>query len=143
MTITKEQFIRGFTAIRNHLKGAQSLREAAEAVGWRDLDVADEGLCDELAQQLRERCGDDANRPVGNSNSLIEYALWDAEGEEDTGDGWFDLRLPEEVWRFWEQTLTGPFSVGAQTAHFDPAHPPETQQSRAPDIGAELGGHRP
>ncbi|OWR16761.1 hypothetical protein [Brevundimonas diminuta] len=33
--------------------------------------------------------------------------------------------------------------VGAQTAHLDPAHHPETQQSRAPDIGAELGGHRP
>lgn len=32
---------------------------------------------------------------------------------------------------------------GAQTAHLDPAHHPETQQSRAPDIGAELGGHRP
>ncbi|MGX1693152.1 hypothetical protein [Brevundimonas naejangsanensis] len=33
--------------------------------------------------------------------------------------------------------------VGAQTAHFDPAHHPETQQSQAPDVGAELGGHRP
>lgn len=33
--------------------------------------------------------------------------------------------------------------VGAQTAHFDPAHHPETLQSWAPDIGAELGGHRP
>lgn len=33
--------------------------------------------------------------------------------------------------------------VGAQTAHFDPAHHPETQHSRAPDVGAELGGHRP
>lgn len=33
--------------------------------------------------------------------------------------------------------------VGAQTAHFDPAHQPETQQSRSPDIGAELGGHHP
>ena len=33
--------------------------------------------------------------------------------------------------------------VGAQTAHFDPAHHPETQQSRAPDVGAELGGHHP
>ncbi len=33
--------------------------------------------------------------------------------------------------------------VGAQTAHFDPAHHPETQQSRAPDVGAKLGGHHP
>lgn len=33
--------------------------------------------------------------------------------------------------------------VGAQPAHFYPAHHPETQQSRAPDVGAELGGHRP
>lgn len=33
--------------------------------------------------------------------------------------------------------------VGAQTAHFDPAHHPETQQSRAPAVGAELGGHHP
>lgn len=32
--------------------------------------------------------------------------------------------------------------VGAQTAHLDPAHRPRTQQSRAPDIGAELGGHQ-
>lgn len=33
--------------------------------------------------------------------------------------------------------------LGAQTAHFEPAHRPETQQSRAPDVGAELGEHRP
>lgn len=33
--------------------------------------------------------------------------------------------------------------VGAQTTCFDPAHHPETQQSRAPDVGAELGGHHP
>lgn len=33
--------------------------------------------------------------------------------------------------------------VGAQTGHFDPAHHPKTQQFRAPDVGAELGGHHP
>lgn len=32
--------------------------------------------------------------------------------------------------------------VGAQTGDFTPSHHPETQQSRAPEHGAELGGHQ-
>lgn len=108
MIITRNQFIRGFRAVRKHLDGARSVREAAEAAGWRELEVGDEAICDELMRQLTERC-DDEDRPVGNSKSLIEYALWDAEGVEDTGDGVFDFRQPEEVWRFWEEGKTGPF----------------------------------
>lgn len=33
--------------------------------------------------------------------------------------------------------------VGAELARCEAEHHPETQQSRAPDIGAELGEHRP
>lgn len=114
MKITREQFVRGITALRAHLDGARAICDVAERAGWRNFEVGDETLCDELVRQLRERCGDDIDQPIGNSNSLIEYAIWDADGPEDIDGEMFDLRIPEEVWRFWEQTSTGPFFVGAE-----------------------------
>lgn len=100
MMITREQFIRGFNA----LKAARDRRARINAIlnegGDGRQDIGLDPAVRELEQQLVERCRDheDENGP------WPENSGW-------TGDISFGLSwtTAEEIWAKWEETKTGPF----------------------------------
>ena len=106
--ITRDQFIRGFRAIEAHYAGRAFIEKAMEAAGWEDCRFGYDPVVLELEHQLAERCGDDVKALGG---SMISYALNERHECSDPTSG-LKLRVDsaEAVWRWWEETKTGPFS---------------------------------
>lgn len=107
--ITRDQFIRGFNAIQAHYAGRTLIEQAMFDAGWEDSRIGYDPIVIELRHQLEERCADTVNDPY--TGTLIDYAL--NEGGE-CSDASIGLALKvdsaEAVWRWWEETKTGPFS---------------------------------
>lgn len=110
MTITRDQFIRGFNAIRLSFARQTAMNVAALEAGIEDYDHGQDPVAYELQRQLEERCGDTTDdKYVG---TMISYGLH--EGGECTpaaGAASFRVDNAEAVWRWWEETKTGPFEV--------------------------------
>lgn len=113
MTITREQFIRGFKAIGAHYAGRDKIEEAMRAAGWDDSRLGFDPVVQELQRQLQERCGDTTNDPYVGTD--ISYALTER-GVVEPGNGAepFIMDSAEAVWRWWEETKTGPFRAGVE-----------------------------
>lgn len=114
--ITREQFVRGFNA----LKAAQDRRQRLNAIlaegndGHQDVGL--DPATRELERQLEERCrdceGDDGPWPsdcgaegdISIGLSTIPMSISDQHGNR------LDhLTTAEEIWTMWERTKTGPF----------------------------------
>lgn len=121
MSITREQFIRGFYALKDAQVGRNTVEEAARDAGFEYFDMGCNPLAAELERQLVERCRarEDDNGPWPD----------DCDGEDDISIGlhWGDgfgsitdsegnqlpiLTTPEDIWAMWEETKTGPFREG-------------------------------
>lgn len=114
MMITREQFIRGFNAIKASHDRRDAINTAARAAGMIDFDAGDDPVVYELRRQLEERCGDrrdaDGPFPPGQGTGDIEYALYEG-GEVVPFEGAepYVMDDAESVWRFWMHSKTGPF----------------------------------
>ena len=108
MKITREQFIRGFNAVRASFERQHLMNEAAKTAGIEDYDHGQDPVAYELQRQLEERCDElVVGKVVGTA---ISYGL--CEGHIVTpGAGMesFRMNTAEAVWRWWEETKTGPF----------------------------------
>lgn len=106
MTITRDQFLRGFTAIQASFARQGAMNAASRAAGIEDYDHGVDPVVYELQRLLEEVCGDED----GPGGTAISYALHEChvvrpkEGAEE-----FRMDSGEAVWRWWEETKTGPF----------------------------------
>jgi hypothetical protein len=117
MMITREQFIRGFNA----LKAAQDRRARINAIlnegGDGHQDIGLDPAVRELEQQLVERCRDheDENGPWPENSGWegdISCGLFDPGFmtiTDQQGNALPHLTTAEEIWAKWEKTKTGPF----------------------------------
>lgn len=112
MKITRDQFVRGFNAIQASFDRQRAMNQAAKMAGIEDYDHGQDPVAFELQRQLEERCADiDEGQPGG---SAISYGLH--EGHIVTpgvGRESFRMNTAEAVWRWWEETKTGPFGLAA------------------------------
>lgn len=106
MTITRDQFIRGFSAIEEHYRGRKAIEDAMLDAGWDQSAIGYDPVVTELRIQLEERCGDTFDDP--QTGTMISFAL-NEKGE----CGWRDILMTvdgaEALWTWWERTETGPF----------------------------------
>lgn len=108
MKITREQFIRGFNAIKASHDRCRVINEAARKAGQEDFEIGTDPAIYELRKLLEEWCGD-----IGEDARMgtdIDYALY--EGGEVTpfkGAEPFIMDSAEAVWSFWMHSKTGPF----------------------------------
>lgn len=109
MTITREQFIRGFNAIRASFGRQTAMNVAALEAGIEDYDYGQDPVAYELQKQLEERCNDRAD---GIAGTMISYALHEMGECSDPSIGLtLKVASAEAVWRWWEETKTGPFTM--------------------------------
>lgn len=106
--ITRDQFIRGFDAIKTHHASRRSIEDAALAAGWDEFNIGYDPIARELQRQLEERCGDTTDDP--HFGTEISYAL-NEKGRCSTADGLISMTVDsaEALWTWWERTKTGPF----------------------------------
>ena len=112
MAITREQFIRGFNALQASFDRPRAMNQAAKKAGIEDYEHGLDPVAFELQRQLEERCDDVDDGDWGSSGSAISYGLH--EGHIVTpgaGRESFRMNTAEAVWRWWEETKTGPFTV--------------------------------
>lgn len=113
--ITRDQFIRGFNAIRTHYAGRALIEQAMFDAGWEDSRIGYDPVVIELRHQLEERCGDTADDPY--TGTLIDYALNEGGECSDPSVGLaLKVDCAEAVWTWWEQTKTGPFTQSERSA---------------------------
>ncbi len=116
MTITRDQFIRGFNAI----KAAYVRRDRLNAIlvegndGHQDVGL--DPAVRELEQQLVDRCRDheDADGPwPENSGAEGDISLGlcplPMTIHDEAGNRLPHLTTAEDIWAMWERTSTGPF----------------------------------
>ncbi|ASE39112.1 hypothetical protein [Brevundimonas vesicularis] len=105
--ITRDQFIRGFNAIVSHYDGRTKIETAMFDAGWEDCRIGYDPVVIELQHQLEERCNDVC---AGAGGTMIDYALNEGGECSDPSVG-LTLKVDsaEAVWRWWEETKTGPF----------------------------------
>lgn len=115
MKITKEQFVRGFDAIKAQHRAEEEITRLAGRHGNPEFSLGHSPVTVELIRQLQERCDDpDTSDSFGSD---IQYALYErnmvtpSEGAEP-----FRMDSAETVWRWWEETKTGPFTPEDQSA---------------------------
>lgn len=110
--ITRDQFIRGFTAIRLSFGRSTAMNIAALDAGIEDYNHGQDPVAYELQTQLEERCNDTFDDPL--VGTAISYGLHEC-GLVRPWDGAEEFRMdnPEAVWRWWEETKTGPFEPTA------------------------------
>lgn len=107
--ITREQFIRGFTAIRVSFGRSTAMNIAALEAGIEDYNHGQDPVAYELQTQLEERCNDTFDDPqVGTAISYGLHECGLVRPAEDAEE--FRMDSAEAVWRWWEETKTGPFS---------------------------------
>ncbi len=113
MTITFEQFERGFTAIRLSFARRTAVSIAAMEAGYEDFEMATDPVVYELQRQLQERCNDFEDDP--HVGSMISYGLHE-QGmcTPDQGAERFKVHDAASVWRWWQETKTGPFAEQAE-----------------------------
>ncbi len=108
MKITKEQFVRGFDAVRAQHAAETAMEKLAAEHGNPEFSLGHSPVTVELIRQLEERCDDPDVSDASGSD--IQYALYErnmvttSEGAEP-----FRMDTAEAVWRWWEETKTGPF----------------------------------
>lgn len=111
MSITREQFIRGFNALRASFDRQSAMNEAARKAGIEDYDHGQDPVVYELQRQLEERCQDVDDPVVGTA---ISYALHEGDiVRPAAGAEQFRMNSAETVWRWWQETATGPFEERA------------------------------
>ena len=116
MTITFDQFKRGFDAIKNHWAALRVVEDAAMNVGFDGFDLGCSPLARELERQLAERCRarEDANGPWpedSDGEDDISLGLWTGPMtiRDEHGAEIPHLTTAEDIWAMWERTSTGPF----------------------------------
>ena len=110
MSITREQFIRGFNALRASFDRQSAMNTAALQAGIEDYDYGQDPVVYELQRQLEERCADKDEPVVGTA---IAYALHERNlVRPHAGADQFLMDSAEAVWRWWQETETGPFEKG-------------------------------
>lgn len=108
MTITRDQFIRGFNAVRLAFGRQTAMNIAALENGLDDFSLGLDPAVYELQRQLEERCGDDPGCRLG---TMISYALHERMECGDPSAGvTMTVDSAEALWTWWEKTKTGPFS---------------------------------
>nr|WP_313040379.1 hypothetical protein [Brevundimonas diminuta] len=110
MTITRDQFIRGFNAIRASFGRQTAMNVAALEAGIEDYDYGQDPVAYELQKQLEERCNDTVDDP--HVGTAISYGLHEGGlvRPHDSAEE-FRMNSAEAVWRWWEETKTGPFTM--------------------------------
>ena len=115
--ISKEQFIRGFNALKANSHLRRAVGDAARDAGLQDFDLGCNPLEHELQTLLGELCrvreDDDGPWPTSSwGNDDLELALHYAEMGNIRDENGNKMDFPstaEGLWRFWEHTGTGPF----------------------------------
>jgi hypothetical protein len=117
MTITKEQFVRGFNALRVSYARRQAVNEALDKENDFGCDIGSDPTYSELIRQLEDRCrcredayGDWPEDSCGETD--IEIALMDRTSCSVTDEQGNRIDFPstaEGLWAWWERTKTGPF----------------------------------
>jgi|GEM_PF-1947476 len=108
VTITREQFIRGFNAIRLSFGRSTAMNIAALEAGLEDYNHGQDPVAYELQTQLEERCNDTFDDP--HVGTAISYGLHECGLVRPRGGAEeFRMDSAEAVWRWWEETKTGPF----------------------------------
>jgi hypothetical protein len=111
--ITLDQLKRGIAAIDAHTELLATVGRAFAAAGQQRIDsLGGEGLVHELLSQLEERCNDPPGRYDG---SMIDYMMYEGRGNGGrcvSSDGHeVSVNSPENLWRWWRITETGPFTL--------------------------------
>lgn len=116
MSITREQFIRGFNALKAEIERRSLIEQTAIDAGLQDFNMGSSPVANELEQQLVERCRDrwDDSGPwpedsygEGEISLALHYADTPIYDEDHVRQP--NLSTAEEVWAQWEATQTGPF----------------------------------
>lgn len=117
MTITRDQFIRGFNALKADIVRRDAIEVVALRLGLEGFNMGVNPAATELERQLVERCRarEDENGPWpadSPGEDDISLALhWEVLGHviDDRGNAIDFPKTPEAVWAMWEATKTGPF----------------------------------
>lgn len=123
--ITRDQFIRGFSAIEQHYASRSEIEDAMARAGWQDASMGTDPIAAELRHQLEERCNDTDDDPL--VGTYISYALHE-KGRCTDKSGLVSLVLDsaEALWTWWERTGTGPFvPAPATVARLDDYRKPQ------------------
>lgn len=115
--ITREQFIRGFNALKADIARRDAIETVAERLGLESFCLGSSPVANELERQLVERCRarEDENGPWPEDSygeDDISLAL-----HHETLGGVVDEHgnriafptTPEGVWEMWEREKAGPF----------------------------------
>lgn len=116
MTITREQFIRGFNALKADKTRRDAIETVADRLGLSGFDMGCNPVANELEQQLVERCRDkeDDSGPwpedsCGEGDIALALHYFDVAIYDENDRRQPNLTTAEEVWDHWEATKTGPF----------------------------------
>jgi hypothetical protein len=117
MTITREQFIRGFNALKADIARRGAIEDLACRLGLDGFDLGSSPVATELERQLVERCRarEDENGPWPEDSygeDDISLALhWESLGGvvDQEGNRMAFPTTPEGVWEMWEREKAGPF----------------------------------
>lgn len=129
MTITRDQFIRGFNALKDAEAARNAVEGAASQHGFEGFDLGASPLANELERQLVERCRarEDEHGPWPDDScgeDDISLALHFADiGSITDADGRRIRDFPttaEGVWAMWERERTGPFRAVKPTDNIIP-----------------------
>lgn len=117
MTITREQFIRGFNALKDAQAARDATEQAAINAGFEGFDLGCNPLAKELERLLGELCRvreDDAGPWPADSCGEDDLSLclhWSPYHSitDDQGNTIDFPTTPEDLWSMWERDRAGPF----------------------------------
>lgn len=116
MTITRDQFIRGFNALKAAHDRRHRINEILAEGNDGHQDVGLDPAIRELERQLEERCRDreDDNGPWPDNDGAegdISLGLcpFEMKISDESGTTIPHLRTAEEIWARWERDGAGPF----------------------------------
>ena len=119
MMISRDQFIRGFNALKTDQARRHAIEQAAIQNGVEDFCLGSNPVAMELEDLLTELCRDreDADRPwpadscgEGDISLALHWSSFGSVRDGVTGEHIRDFPTSaEEVWEMWEREQTGPF----------------------------------
>lgn len=116
MTITRDQFIRGFNALKATQDRRNRLNEILNEGGDGHADIGVDPGVRELERQLEERCRDrwDDDGPwpddcCGEGDISIGLSPIPMTISDEHDNILPHLTTAEDIWDMWETTRTGPF----------------------------------
>lgn len=117
MNITREQFIRGFNALKDARAARDATEQAAMNAGFEGFDLGCNPLANELELLLGELCRvreDDAGPwpPDAIGEDDLSLCLHWSPYHSVTDDQGNKIDFPttaEDLWSMWEREKTGPF----------------------------------